>query len=236
MIRIENLRVGYGKPESENLIIKDLNLSIEKNESLSIIGPSGCGKTTLLHTLAGLQEKCGGEIVFSEEVRNQALILQEIGLLPWKTVWGNAVLGLEIQKDTAHRRAGELLDQLDLHHLRDKYPKHLSGGQKRRLGLVRALAVNPSVLYMDEPLVSLDEFTRENLQDVILELWKERELTMVMVTHNVGEAVYLGERIAVLSKMPTSAKMVIDNEKFGSSDYRGTEDFYRKIEQLRELL
>ncbi|MFP4588572.1 MAG: ABC transporter ATP-binding protein [Candidatus Bipolaricaulota bacterium] len=234
MIAIEGLHVDY-VVDGGNQVIKDFNLRVKTDESLSIIGPSGCGKTTLLHAIAGLKEPTKGTIKV-EPKGETALILQNIGLLPWKTVQENALLGVQIRGRSGRQRVKTLLKDLQIWEYRDRYPSHLSGGQKRRLGLVRALAVNPSVLLMDEPLVSLDEFIRERLQDVILRLWQKNELTMIMVTHNLEEAVFLGERIVVLTKQPANVSTILPNSGFGTVDYRRTEEFYSQVRNLREIV
>ncbi len=129
-----------------------------------------------------------------------------------------------------------LLRELDLYEYRDGFPSQLSGGQKRKLGLARALAVDPMVLLMDEPLVSLDEFTREELQNKILTLWQERDLTMVTVTHDMEEVSFLGQNIAVLSQIPATLKCLIENHGAGNVEFRGSEEFYRTVQKTRREL
>ncbi len=236
MIKVGNLIVRRGSGETEETVISGLDLSVDRGESLGIIGPNGCGKTTLLHTLAGLHKKFTGDLQIATSQDSVALILQDIGLLPWKTVWENATLGQELGGQGDRADAESLLRELDLISYRDGFPEQLSGGQKRKLGLARALAVNPEVLLMDEPLVSLDEFTREQLQDRVLQLWQERDLTMVLVSHDIEEVSFLGSKIAVLSRPPASLKSYIDNADMGSTDFRRSEEFYRIVQKTRQEL
>jgi len=245
MIEVESLRLEYGLSRGRSLeAIADLSLAVGRGESLSLLGPSGCGKTSLLLVLAGLRRPTSGMVrIGGEEVRGPrrdvALVLQEIGLLPWKTIWRNVTLGLELngELDRAHlTRVEELLEELGLAELRGRYPAQLSGGQKKRVGLARALAVDPEVLLMDEPLAFLDEQTREEIQDSILHLWKERRhLTMVLATHDIEEAVFLGERIALLSPRPARLKAMVENSGMGSPEYRRSPEFYDLMRRLREL-
>lgn len=234
MIHINDLTVELSTQAGSLLVLENLNLQVEPGDSCSIIGPSGCGKTTLLHVLAGLQEPTRGEVNLGYGTSEQALMLQDIGLFPWKTVWSNAILGLKLRGMNNLNPANQLLDELELQNKKSKYPRELSGGEKRRLGLVRALAVNPKILLMDEPLVSLDEFTRERLQSTILQLWKEQNLTLVVVTHDLEEAVFLGRRIAIMSQTPSSIQTILDNTRMGDKDFRNTDHFYNQVAKLRK--
>jgi len=247
MIEVKSLHLEYELSRGRRVeAIADLSLRVERGESLAIIGPSGCGKTSLLYLLAGLLRPTAGRVrIGGEEVRGPrrdvALVLQDIGLLPWKSVWRNTTLGLELNggtDETQLARVEAILGELGLTELKDRYPTQLSGGQKKRVGMARALAVEPQLLLMDEPLVSLDALTKEGLQNSILKLWQERKerLTVVLVTHDIEEAVFLGERIIVLSRGPARVKAEIANPEMGSVDYRASSQFYAQVRRLRELL
>lgn len=246
MIEVKSLHLEYELTRRRRVeAIAGLSLKVERGESLAIIGPSGCGKTSLLYVLAGLLKPTAGRVrIGGKEVhgprRDVALVLQDIGLLPWKSVWRNAILGLELNggADEAQlARVEAILEELGLGELKDRYPAQLSGGQKKRVGIARALAVEPQLLLMDEPLVSLDALTKEEIQNSILKLWEERKerLTSVLVTHDIEEAVFLGERIVVLSARPATIKAEIANPS-GSIDYRTSSEFYAQVRRLRELL
>jgi len=236
MIKISNLSVEYNSGGAGEKVIAGLNISLEKGDSLGIIGPNGCGKTTLLHTIAGLHENYSGTLRIDTTKDKIALILQDIGLLPWKTIWKNARLGLDLGLQGQEEDVKDLLYELDLYSYRDSFPSQLSGGQKRKLGLARALAVDPRVLLMDEPFVSLDEFTRESLQDKVLKLWQDRNLTLILVTHDMEEVAFLGRNIAVLSRAPASVKTRIKNESMGTEGFRRSEEFYQVVKKTRQEL
>ena len=236
MIEISNLSVQYGSGSAGESVISDLNLSLGSGDSLGIIGPNGCGKTTLLHTIAGLHSNYSGSMKINTTEDKIALILQDIGLLPWKTIWKNATLGLDLGLQGEEGGVEDLLRELDLYSYRNGFPSQLSGGQKRKLGLARALAVDPEVLLMDEPFVSLDEFTRESLQDKVLKLWRERNLTMTLVTHDIEEVAFLGQKIAVLSRAPASVKSWIENDNMGAVEFRRSEEFYSIVKKTRQEL
>lgn len=236
MIEISNLAVQYNRGGTSEKVISGLSLNLNKGDSLGIIGPNGCGKTTLLHTLAGLHENYSGELRVNTTEDKIALILQDIGLLPWKTVWSNATLGLDLGLQGNEGSVEDLLYELDLHSYRNSFPSQLSGGQKRKLGLARALAVDPEILLMDEPFVSLDEFTRESLQDKVLKLWQGRDLTMLLVTHDIEEVAFIGRKIAILSQAPASVKNYIENENMGTIEFRRSEEFYRVVKRIRQEL
>lgn len=236
MIDISGLSIEYESDGSSEKVISGLNLSLDKGDSLGIIGPNGCGKTTLLHTIAGLHDNYSGLLQINTIEDKIALILQDIGLLPWKTIWKNATLGLDLGRQGDIDNVEGILKELDLYSYKDDFPSQLSGGQKRKLGLARALAVNPEILLMDEPFVSLDEFTRESLQDRVLNLWQERNLTMVLVSHDMEEVAFLGQNIAVLSRAPANVKSVIENKNMGTHDFRRSEEFYQIVKKTRQEL
>ena len=199
---------------------RHLRLSVEENETLCIVGPSGCGKTTFLRCVAGLTELTSGSLlVHGKPIHGVpdgvALVFQHFGLLPWKTVYENAAFGLSMSgasKDTIEERVMHYLDLVGLSDFGRQYPYQLSGGMQQRVGLVRALAMNPRVLLMDEPFASLDAQTREVLQEELLRLMQrpDERRTLVFVTHSIDEAILLGDRVAVLTARPGTIKEVIE--------------------------
>lgn len=245
---------GFGRTVTA---LDAVDLTIPAGDSLAIIGPSGCGKSTLLYTLSGLIGPARGSIkVDGQELpgqrRQTALILQDYGLFPWNTVFDNAALGLRVRhvpKDEIKDRVDKILHRLGLWEMRDRYPGQLSGGQRQRVAIARSLALDPDLLLMDEPFSSLDALTREDLQNTVLEIWKERRvnglsgngkhpspLSIVLVTHSIEEAVFLGRRIAVMSMNPGRIVTVVDNPQMGELDYRNTPGFYDCCAMLRSML
>jgi NitT/TauT family transport system ATP-binding protein len=382
MIEIEGLRVEYGE-ETRSVAIADVSLQINNGESLAILGPSGSGKTSLLLVLAGLLTPAAGvAYIDGEPIKGPrpdvSLILQDLGLLPWKTVWKNAALGIELggvppsqdqisdaepslSQEWAKRKrslswayfwllitgliaaghrfyldrpfsgamrtivfwlwavstgaylfdieqdlktglfsllstatgwaqlawGGEefhfsrlflssvslilgiylfyrwildffelprqvrevnalirrqiahikpILDELGLQGFYDRFPSQLSGGERQRVAIARALANHPKILLMDEPLASLDAFNRERIQEQLLALWRKHKLTQLIVTHDVEEAVFLGQRIVVLSERPARIRALVENPNMGMPDWRTSEKFYAQARHLRELL
>lgn len=220
------------------------SLTVEDGEPVAIIGPSGCGKSTLLLAMAGLVRPTdgdvlvGGETVSGPRLRT-ALILQDFGLLPWKTVFHNAALGLEVRGvSPAQRaeRAGAALERVGLTDFCGAYPGELSGGMRQRLALARALALDADLLLMDEPLSALDALTREDLQGLLLDIWRQRQHTAILVTHSIEEAVFLGRRVVVLTPRPGRVAAIVENPGMGAEGYRSTPEFYERCDQLRRLL
>ncbi len=197
-----------------------LNIGVKAQEILCVVGPSGCGKTTFLRCIAGLTDVSEGRLLVhgkpvSGPPDGVAMVFQHFGLLPWKTVYHNAAFGLEmagVAQSTVRERVRHYLHLAGLHGFEDHYPYQLSGGMQQRVGLVRALAMNPSVLLMDEPFAALDAQTREVLQEELLSLMQrpEERKTMVFITHSIDEAILLGDRIAVMSARPGRIKEIID--------------------------
>jgi NitT/TauT family transport system ATP-binding protein len=199
---------------------RQLSLSVREQEILCVVGPSGCGKTTFLRCIAGLADLSEGELrVQGKPVvgppEGVAMVFQHFGLLPWKTVSDNAAFGLKVAGVPARQireRVGHYLDLVGLSGFENSYPYQLSGGMQQRVGLVRALVMNPSVLLMDEPFAALDAQTREILQEELLQLMQrpDERKTMVFITHSIDEALILGDRIAVMSARPGRIKEVLE--------------------------
>src|SRR5437868_14172544 len=196
-----------------------LSLAVKRNEIMCVVGPSGCGKTTLLRCIAGLTKLSSGTLlVHGKPVGMRppdgvAVVFQHFGLLPWKTVYDNAAFGLAMAHAPAERirqRVGHYLDLVGLKGFETHYPYQLSGGMQQRVGLVRALAIDPDILLMDEPFAALDAQTREVLQEELLRIMQHERKTMVFITHSIDEAILLGDRIAVMSARPGRIKEILD--------------------------
>jgi len=241
MIRVRDVAIQYGRGEDAVHAVDGISFALEPGDSLALIGTSGCGKSTLLFAIAGLLAPQAGTIEIGKEPiagprRDVALILQNAGLLPWKTVWQNANLSLLLGKEYPRRTAAAVLDELGLTDVRERFPAELSEGMKRRVGIARALSTSPSVMLMDEPLASLDTLTKERIQDLFLELWLQRRFSLLLVTHDIEEAAFLGQRIAVLTQRPARIKRTVENPGMGAVDYRGSMEFQRVVATLREAL
>lgn len=244
MIQVFDLDYAYATDKGAVPALANINLTVPPGHTCVLIGPSGCGKTTLLYLLAGLLQPARGEIrIGGEKItrprQRTAIILQDYGLLPWKTVWENAALGLTLRGYTSRQqqeRLKTLLANLGLEGLEKRYPAQLSGGQKQRVAIARALSLEPDTLLMDEPFSALDALTREGLQQTLVEIQKQRRLTTILVTHNIEEAVFLGQQIVVLTTAPGRTKAVLANPGAGSPDYRFTQEFHRCCSRVRQLL
>ncbi len=240
----EGTVAGGSAGVSETVALEGLDLTVAEGEPVAIIGPSGCGKSSLLLAFAGLVRPTAGELTVAGEPvqaprRRTALILQDFGLLPWKTVRHNVELGLTIRRlpRDERRAAGQsALTSVRLTEFADAYPAQLSGGMRQRVAIARALALDADLLLMDEPLSALDALTREDLQDLLLALWTERAHTMVLVTHSIEEAVFLGRRVVVMSPRPGRVAHVVDNPGMGSEGYRQSPGFFERTAELRRLL
>lgn len=255
VIEIRQLRFGYG---GGALLFDDFTFTIKRGEAWTVIGPSGCGKTTLLYLIAGLKVPVGGEIRIGGEkiVRarpSTGLVLQDHGLLPWATIMDNTRLGLKIRKfygpDGKHSpvdvkfdakkgesRVDYWLNWLGLEHLKDMYPAQLSRGQRQRAAIARTLVLEPDFLLMDEPFSALDAPIREELQKVMNTFHQESGLTSFTVTHDIEEAVVLGEKILVLGNTCNRIARVIENNLSGARDKRTASEFIKQCVELRDLL
>ncbi|MFH0825561.1 MAG: ABC transporter ATP-binding protein [Pseudomonadota bacterium] len=215
MIRLLGVgKVFAARDGSRVEALKDVSIDVKPGEFLTLLGPSGCGKTTLLDVVAGLSEPDYGSVHVDGFGRNNSFgwagyMPQEDTLLPWRTVLENAEIGLEIRgvpRSTRRERTQTLLRQVGLQGFEDKFPFELSGGMKRRVGLVRMLAYDPAVLLLDEPFAALDSQTREFLHDDLLCLWQQSRKTVIFVTHDLLEAIVLSDRIILLTARPARVK------------------------------
>ena len=258
MLQIEDLVFAY--PEGGQAPVFDsFTWQVSAGESWAVIGPSGCGKSTLLYLIAGLRQATSGRVLVDGQRvprprASTGLILQDYGLLPWATVWENVALVMRIgrfyrgkagsgpglrpypREDITASQVDGWLARLGIENLRNKYPGQISGGQRQRTAIARSLLQQPNLLLMDEPFASLDALTREDLQQLVVDLRRETGLTTVIVTHNIEEAVFLGRRILALEKAPNKTARVIENPEAAHADYRGQPAYLQKCTELRSTL
>ena len=244
MINIENLSVKYKSDSDIYTALSGINLTIPDGGTLAVIGPSGCGKSTLLKVIAGLITEYDGEIHINGEELNPkkqtiGFMPQNYGLLPWRTVYDNIRLGMKIKRSPElldRKMLKKLMRQLGIEGLGHRYPTELSGGQQQRVALARVFALQPDVLLMDEPFSALDAITREEMQDIFLRLWHRFNVSTILVTHYVEEALYLGQRIAILSANSGDISTILDNPLFGGKDIRQKPEFFEMSLRLRTTI
>ena len=221
-IDIKNVSKSFEQKNKDNLqVLEDINLFIEDKEFVCLLGPSGCGKTTLLRIIAGLDNSDTGEVKDGNEVvkkpsSNRGFIFQQYSLFPWMTVLDNVLFGLNIanpdKKEENIEYAKNYLRSVGLEDFQDSYPHQLSGGMKQRVAIVRTLLNHTPVQLMDEPFSALDVLTRHNLQEQLINVWKKFGTTIVFVTHDVDEAVYLADKIVIMDRDPGKIKEIFDVE------------------------
>jgi NitT/TauT family transport system ATP-binding protein len=244
MIEVKNVTLQYDTPDGKVLAVERASFSAKPSEFVCLVGPSGCGKTTLLNMIAGFFPPTEGEIRISgQPVSGQGLdrgiVFQDFAqLFPWRTALGNVAFGLEMKgvpKAERERIALEQLRLVKLEKFAGAHPHHLSGGMQQRVAIARALAYNPGVLLMDEPFAALDAFTREEMQRLLAEVWRETRKTVVYVTHNVAEAVYLADRVIVMTPHPGRIKAEVAVRLPRPRDALSVEFLEHQKELLRHL-
>ena len=248
-VEITNISKAFNLGSSNQVdALTDINLSIASGEFVSLIGPSGCGKSTLLRLIANLIEPTSGELVVNGKSAKQArldqdygMAFQQSGLFEWRTVAKNIELPLELKgwdKAKRHERALEMLELVQLSDFANHYPWQLSGGMQQRVAIARALAVHPSLLLMDEPFGALDEMTREHMQSELLSICRASGTTVVFVTHSIPEAVYLSNRVVVMSPRPGRVTEIVDVSIEGERNdaTRDNSAFFKGITAVREAL
>lgn len=205
-VRVDGVTMRF----NDFIAVDDVSFTVEDGEFVCLLGPSGCGKTTLLRLIAGLHRPTGGQILYDEKPLNLkggdvGFVFQEYALFPWRTVQSNVELGLEITgipKEKRAEAARRYIELVGLSGFENSLPKELSGGMKQRVGLARALAVDPKVLLMDEPFAALDAQTRNIMQEELLRIWSREHKTVIFVTHSVDESIFLADRIIVMTPRP----------------------------------
>ena len=211
-IRIEHVRIAYPLPKTAGTFaaVSDVSLDVPAGTFVTIVGPSGCGKSSLLLAVAGLVQPAGGRVLVKGQPvsgpgRDRAMVFQDFALMPWRTVLENVRFGLELQRwggEDLTERARRYVHLVGLRGFEHYHPHQLSGGMRQRVGIARALAVNPEILLLDEPFGSLDAQTREEMGNELLAIWEQNKKTALFVTHSIDEAIFLGDQIVVMAKNP----------------------------------
>ena len=243
VLSARRVRKRFRLREGEILALKELDLDVQENEFICIVGPSGCGKSTFLRMAAGLEPVSEGEILYRGQPvkvprREVGMVFQEYSLLPWRTVEDNVALGLEFAgtgREERRKVAREYLELVDLAAFARAMPHELSGGMRQRVAIARALANRPDVLLMDEPFGALDAHTRILLQRELLRIWQHHKTTILFVTHGVDEAVYLADRVVVMSARPGTVRTVIPVD-IPRPRHRGDPAYGRLTASILEML
>jgi NitT/TauT family transport system ATP-binding protein len=247
-VRLQDVSVSFRTSDQPVQALANVNLEIGEGEFVALLGPTGCGKSTLLrvvsdleHPATGVVEVRGRPAAAARQANEFGFVFQEPALLPWRSAIDNVMLPLEVVKYPAGERRArceQLLDMVGLTKFENRFPHELSGGMKQRVAIVRALAWNPSILLMDEPFSALDELTKAELQDELLRIWARERKTIVFVTHNLSEAVYLADRVAVMSAHPgrIAATISVDLPRAREPGMRETLEFLQQVKRAREAL
>jgi NitT/TauT family transport system ATP-binding protein len=245
-IVIRDVRHLYRPPSGKPVLaLEDVSIDVQPREFLALLGPSGCGKSTLLYLLGGFLPIEKGSIhVEGKPVAapgpDRGIVFQHFALFPWKTVRANVLYGLErmgLARDERERRAQSFIDLVGLNGFEDSFPSQLSGGMKQRTAIARTLAFDPKILLMDEPFGALDAQTRSLMQEELLRIWQRTPKTVIFVTHDVQEAVYLADRVAVMSARPGRIKAIVDT-KFdkNDADVFKNKQFVDKVDEIWNLV
>lgn len=242
-IKFDNVSKDFRRPDGETVhALNGIELTINQGDFVCLIGPSGCGKSTMLRLLAGLDKPTDGGIYLDGEKvtkpsYDRGLVFQDPNLFPWLTIYDNVAFGLKARKLFKEKKdsVDEFIELVGLKGFERSYPHQLSGGMCQRASLARALIGHPKALLLDEPLGALDAFTRMNMQDELLRIKAEQQMTMVMVTHDVDEAVYLSNRIVVMTPRPAKIEKVIDVKLFQPRD-RSNPEFIRLRNEILKIL
>lgn len=242
LLEVKNLKKYYHDTKSEIHAIDNISFSVNENEFISIVGTSGCGKSTLLSILSGLLKKSSGEIIYNKDNFKIGYMLQKDSLFPWRTILDNCLIGLEIKNELTEDKKKKVKNLLEKYGLKDfvyKYPSSLSGGMRQRVALIRTLAMDPDILLLDEPLSALDYQTRLALSNDLYRIIKEEGKTAIMVTHDLGEAISLSDKIIVLSKRPSRIKRIYDivyENKKTPMENRKTKEFDNYYNEIWKVL
>jgi NitT/TauT family transport system ATP-binding protein len=245
LVHIDDVGKVYKTRDGKEIqALVDVNLKIKEREFISIVGPSGCGKTTLLKILIGVLARTSGEVILAGRQhvgpsKDIGVVFQAPVLLPWLTVLANIMVPVAVQRRKASEfepRAKQLIEMVGLSGFENKYPNELSGGMQQRVGICRALVHNPSILLMDEPFGALDAMTRETMNEELQTIWKDTGKTIVLVTHSIPEAVYLADRVVVMTPRPGRIVDVIDVDlpRPRTLAMHNTPEFGRHVSAIRK--
>jgi NitT/TauT family transport system ATP-binding protein len=244
LVHIDGVQKVYTTRDGQAIhALQDINLKIREGEFISIVGPSGCGKTTLLRILIGVLSRTAGEVVLADKhhdgpSREIGVVFQAPVLLPWKTVLENVLVPMEVQRRKGGdfvQRGKALLEMVGLAGFENKYPSELSGGMQQRVGICRALIHDPSFLLMDEPFGALDAMTRETMNEELQRIWQDSGKTILLVTHSIPEAVYLADRVVVMTPRPGRIVEIIDIDlpRPRRLEMHNTPEFGRHVAAIR---
>jgi NitT/TauT family transport system ATP-binding protein len=244
---VPKLQVSHlGKTFGDLHALQDINLKVDRGEFICVVGPSGCGKTTFLRIVAGLERATVGEVLLDGRAlrgpgTDRGFVFQSDSLLPWRTVFANAIIGREVAGHVGpaeRRRTMELLKLVGLEGFENYHPRQLSGGMRQRVNLARALAIDPEILLMDEPFAALDAQTREIMQTELVRIWEEGRKTVLFVTHQIDEAVFLSDRVLVFARRPGRLResVTIDLPRPRSLAIKRTPEFVRYVDHIWRLI
>jgi NitT/TauT family transport system ATP-binding protein len=247
MAVVPKLQVSHlGKVFGDLTALQDINLTIARGEFICVVGPSGCGKTTFLRIVAGLERSSSGEVLLDGRAvhapgTDRGFVFQTDSLLPWRTVFANAIIGREVAGQVGpaeRRRTLELLKLVGLEGFENYHPRQLSGGMRQRVNLARALAIDPEILLMDEPFAALDAQTREIMQTELLRIWEEGRKTVLFVTHQIDESVFLSDRVLVFARRPGRLResVAIELPRPRTLAMKRTPEFVRYVDHIWRLI
>ncbi|MDF2532603.1 MAG: nitrate/sulfonate/bicarbonate transporter ATP-binding protein [Clostridia bacterium] len=245
MLNIENLSVSYKSNRNNIFALGPITMKIEDGDIIAIIGPSGCGKSTFLHVLSGIIKDHSGQAILNgatlnPKIHDIGVIPQNFGLLPWRNIEKNCLLSLKIKHkpitEDLKKRIDYIINKLNIADLMDRYPRELSGGQKQRAAIARAFIMNPDLLLMDEPFSALDALTREEAQELFIDVWNQYKPTTVFVTHSIEEAIYMGKKIVIMSHCPGTIVEIIDNTLFNTEGLRQNEEYLKLSSHIRNIV
>lgn len=246
LVTVQGLSATFSDGNGDLQALVDINFSVDRHQFVCVLGPSGCGKSTLLRILGGLLNPTSGQVTFRGETlrgprQDVGFVFQNANLMPWRTVFENIALPLEVQhiiNGDRQRQIQDLIDQVGLEGFEDWLPRDLSGGMAQRVAIARALVHDPDVLLLDEPFGALDALTREKMGDELLDVWRSRRKTIIMVTHAIAESIFLADRVIVLSPRPGHVYLDLEIKlpRPRHDDVRYTPEFGELAKQLREAI